>query len=86
MRQGSLLNTPCEVWALPLLLLRYLRSWFDFKWTLLQIAVHLQQMRKIGPFRKSGKGFSAHPKWAERFLRTQKNFFASKNTMKAQQK
>jgi hypothetical protein len=28
----------------------------------------------------------AHPKSAERFLRTKKNFFANKNAMKAQQK
>jgi hypothetical protein len=43
-------------------------------------------MQKIGPFGKSGKGFLAHPKWAERFLRTQKNFFANEqNAMKAQQ-
>jgi hypothetical protein len=31
---------------------------------------------------KEQKGFLAHPKWAEGFFRTQKNFFSNKNTMK----
>jgi hypothetical protein len=39
-------------------------------------------MEKIGPFGKSRKVFLAHPKWAERFFRTQKNFFSNKNAMK----
>jgi hypothetical protein len=36
--------------------------------------------------RKEWERFFAHPKWAKRFLRTQKNFFANKTAMKAQQK
>jgi hypothetical protein len=36
--------------------------------------------------RKEQKGFLAHPKRAERFFRTQKNFFSNKNTIKVQQK
>jgi hypothetical protein len=36
--------------------------------------------------RKEQKGFLAHPKRAERFFRTQKNFFLNKNTIKVQQK
>jgi hypothetical protein len=43
-------------------------------------------MGKIGPFRKSRKVFLAHPKWAERFFRTQKNFFSNKNAMKVKKK
>jgi hypothetical protein len=36
--------------------------------------------------RKEQKGFLAHPKKAERFFRTQKNFFLNKNTIKVQRK
>jgi hypothetical protein len=41
---------------------------------------------KIWSIWKEQKGFSAHPKWAERCFRTQKSFFPNKNAMKAQQK
>jgi hypothetical protein len=33
--------------------------------------------------RKEQKGFLAHPKRAERFFRTQKNFFSNKKAVKA---
>jgi hypothetical protein len=54
----------------------------ELQFVVLQISVHLQQMGKIGPFKKSRKVFLAHPKWAERFFRAQKNFFSNKNAMK----
>jgi hypothetical protein len=41
---------------------------------------------KSPSIRKELKGFLAHPKRAERFFRTQKNFFSNKNTIKVQQK
>jgi hypothetical protein len=41
---------------------------------------------KSPSIQKELKGFLAHPKRAERFFRTQKNFFSNKNTIRVQQK
>jgi hypothetical protein len=41
---------------------------------------------KSWSIQKEQKGFSGYPKWAKRFLITQKNFFWNKNAMKVQQR
>jgi hypothetical protein len=60
-----------------------------FPITLLQIAIHLQQMGKIGPFGKSRKVFWHIRKGPKGFLERKRTSFRTKtlkNTIKVQQK